>query len=145
MKSTTIRTVVIASLLVASASMVVYPQQNETINDKDIKVVKFVELRYPQLARTAHVQGLVVVRVRLNDEGDVADAVAISGADVLVRECVANAKKWKFQPNSSRTAVIIYQFKLPPADCGSVESFFTLEGVNLAKVTACPLTVQTVH
>jgi len=117
-------------------------QVEPTVDDRDMRVVHFEELRYPQLARSAHVEGLVVVRVKLNDQGGVTDAIAISGAAVLVHECLTNAKKWTFQPNAQHSAVIVYRFTLPKADCASVTSFFMLEGVNLANITACPLTVE---
>lgn len=118
-------------------------QGTVTIKDKDINVVHFQELRYPQLARTAHIQGVVVIKVRINDQGIVMDASAISGADALVQDCLKNAKNWRFQPNDQHAAVIVYRFRLPPSDCGSVSSFFMLQGANFATITACPLTIET--
>jgi TonB family protein len=109
-----------------------------TLNDKDINVVHFEAMSYPQLARVAHVQGVVVIRVSLDSEGKVEKAMAISGREELIPDCLANAKKWKFKPNRLKMAILVYSFTLPPVDCGSVTSFFTLQGVNVASITGCP-------
>ncbi len=132
----------VLSLLVTTALLGIRAQQNETISDKDMRIIDYQDFDYPAIAILAHVQGVVVVRLKLNDQGRVLSAEAISGADVLVRDCVANAKKWKFWPNAKKMAVIIYIFKMPQAACGSVSSFFMFQGVNSVTVTACPPTIE---
>ncbi len=83
-------------------------QEGTTVRDKDIKIVDFDDLTYPAPARTAHVQGVVVVRANLSDRGEVTEATAISGDEVLIPACLVNIKKWRFQPNTSKTVVIVY-------------------------------------
>lgn len=58
------------------------PQGDDSVNDKDIKVVSFKELNYPPLARSARIQGVVIVRVKLDGQGRVANAIGISGSDI---------------------------------------------------------------
>ena len=83
------------------------------------------------------IQGVVVVRVRLDDAGGVTDAVALSGADALVRDCLENVKKWRFEPNAQKSAVVIYKFGMPGGECKSAPSMFMLERPNFAKVIGC--------
>jgi TonB family protein len=117
--------------------------QETTISDKDIKVLDFEALKYPALALQTNYQGVVVVRVKLEDDGKVAAAVAISGHETLVPDCLANAKKWRFQPNSRHVAVIIYNFRLSYASkCKSASSFFTLEAPNFATIIDCVRTIE---
>jgi hypothetical protein len=85
------------------------------------------------------------MQVTLDDGGAVKDAEAISGAELLVRECLTNAKKWHFQPNSEKTAVIVYHFELPGGECKSVSGLFMFRGPNLATVIGCDVPVETTH
>ena len=117
----------------------------QTVLDKDIHVIDFEEMKYPPIARAARIQGIVVIQVTLDDGGAVKDAEAISGAELLVRECLTNAKKWHFQPNSEKTAVIVYHFELPGGECKSVSGLFMFRGPNLATVIGCDVPVETTH
>jgi len=121
----------------------VFASPNQVILDKDIKVLAFDEMKYPPLARAARIQGIVVVRVSLDDAGSVKDAEAVSGAELLVRECLTNAKKWKFRPTPQKTAVIIYQFKMPGGECKSVSGLFMFRGPNFATIIGCDVPVET--
>ena len=49
-------------------------QQDTTINDKDMSVIDFDDLKYPSFARQAMIQGVVVVRAKLDNDGRVVDA-----------------------------------------------------------------------
>ena len=129
------------TLLVISSTSYINAQEDTTVNDKDIKIIHFEELNYPTLARVAHIEGVVVIRVILDEQGNVAKAVAISGNELLIGDSLANAKKWKFQPNARKMAVIVYSFTLLLADCGPVTSFFMLRSPNLATITSCAYTL----
>jgi len=49
-------------------------QQEQTVNDEDISVSSFEEMRYPALASAAGREGTVVVKVKLDDHGYVVSA-----------------------------------------------------------------------
>ena len=136
------RVAAVSTLLVVGLFCDARAQEDLTINDKDIKVVHFEELNYPTFARAAQIEGVVVVRVSLDERGNVVKAVAISGKEPLIRDCLVNAKKWKFQPNAQRIALIVYNFTMPIVGCGAVTSFFTLRGANFATITGCPPPVE---
>ncbi len=119
-------------------------QQDATINDKDMSVIDFDDLQYPSFARQAMIQGVVVVRAKLDNDGKVVDAIAISGHDKLIPDCLVNAKKWRFQPNARRAAIIVYNFRMPYAACKSetLVSFSILQAPNFVTVTACSVPVN---
>lgn len=118
--------------------------QNEPVGDVDINVVHFEGLRYPSLAWQARIRGLVVIRAKLDKEGKVVDAEAISGHAMLVQEALKNIKKWSFQPNKQGAVVIVYNFRILSADCAEDnQQFFTLELPNLVTISACPIHLQT--
>jgi TonB family protein len=114
-------------------------QQDATVKDSDMTVSEFEDIGYPPLARQTLTQGVVVVRVRLDKDGKVIDAVALSGSEFLTDASVANAKKWRFQPNAQRAAIIVYNFRMPRAACSSktVLSFSMLQAPNFVTITGC--------
>jgi TonB family protein len=123
---------------------VVRAQGDGTIPDKDIKVVSFENMRYPAIAQTANVKGVVVVRVSLDRGGKVTDAQALSGAPLLVIDTVQNAKKWRFQPNAQKAAILVYEFQIIGLCAHDQDSSqLILQPPNLALITACSFTVQT--
>ena len=106
--------------------------------DEKVKLVDFEEIDYPPAARKANVQGTVVIQVRLDDEGHVAGASALSGSPLLIPDALANAKKWTFKPNIYKGAVIVYEFQLIPGPCkANSRSLFRMAHINVAEVTAC--------
>ena len=113
------------------------------VPDKDIRVIDFEELQYPLMARAARIQGVVVIRVKLDRNGNVTGSEAISGAELLARVCLENAKKWRFQPNPEGAAVIIYHFSMPGGICKSASSLFIFSAPNIATIIGCDVPVST--
>jgi len=62
------------------------------------RLVRRVEPVYPPKAREQHVQGTVVLRLLIDQQGNVVKAEKISGHDALVPAAVDAAKQWKYQP-----------------------------------------------
>jgi hypothetical protein len=139
----TARAVMFAIGLLAVSSLTsVVAQENQTILDKDIRVLDFADLEYPTLARTALVQGIVVVRAKLDDKGNVVDATALSGAGILIPGCLQNARKWRFRPNAKRTVVIVCNFRVTDALSKPACSHFVVEPPNFATITTCAPEIQ---
>jgi TonB family protein len=117
--------------------------QEETLNDQDVKLVSFEDLPYPPVARMTRVQGVVVVKAKLDDDGRVSSAFAISGNKTLIPDTVSNAKKWKFKPNAQKSAVIVYEFRLTDGAChDNSHSLFQLIHQNFASITACDAVIN---
>ena len=117
-------------------------QPDRTISNNDMKLVNFEGLTYPTVGRTARIQGVVVVRAGLDDQGQAVETSAISGPGPLIPDCLANAKKWRFQPNAEKAAVIVYHFRLTDAISKSGCSHFMLEPPNFATITSCVPEIQ---
>src|SRR5260370_41377945 len=98
-------------------------QQDQIVNDKDIDVLHFEGMNYPPLARAGRVQGVVVVRVVLDNDGKVVGADAISGNGILIPATLANARTWIFRPNNQKSAVIVYNFTFAATGCVVYEKY----------------------
>jgi TonB family protein len=122
-------------------------RDNETVTDDQISVSSFSEMHYPRMAQVAHIRGMVIVRVKLDETGKVVSSIAVSGAKVLIPDTLANAKKWRFQPSAAKTAVIVYEFRIPEGVCDPNENLsqrdlFIFRKPNIASITACPVIAQ---
>jgi protein TonB len=53
---------------------------------------------YPAIARQAGVEGIVTLRVLVDDDGDVRDVVFVSGPEMLKDAAIAGVRLWKFRP-----------------------------------------------
>ena len=79
------------------------------------------ELKYPPIARAAHVQGDVVVSFRLTQEGGTADVKPVSGPAMLQGIAVENVKAWQFPAKANADEQIhkvAFYFRLDPPDDG---------------------------
>lgn len=108
------------------------------MRDEDIGVINFMDIGYPLAARLNHVQGAVVVRVKLGNDGYVVDAEAVSGAKLLIPDCLANAKKWRFSTSKGKTAIIVYWFNIDGGLClSSLSNQFVFYPPNVVTVRSC--------
>ena len=57
-----------------------------------------VEPTYPALAKTARVQGDVVLKAIINMNGDIQDLQLVSGHPMLVPAAIAAVKQWRYKP-----------------------------------------------
>src|SRR5258708_16793281 len=82
-------------------------------------VVKSVQPAYPEDARRRHIQGPVVLDIRIASSGDVQNVRAVSGMQVLAKAAEDAMKQWRFKPRTvdgraveMQTRVTL-QFRLP--------------------------------
>ncbi|HLV86156.1 MAG TPA: TonB family protein [Candidatus Sulfotelmatobacter sp.] len=61
-------------------------------------LVKRVQPQYPPLARTAHVQGTVLLKARIDKDGNVESVELIRGHPLLVAAAIDAVKKWRYKP-----------------------------------------------
>ena len=83
------------------------------------------ELKYPPIARVAHVQGDVVVSFRQTPEGRTVDVTPISGPAMLQGIAVENVKAWHFEPKAELAGPaykVTFHFQLNPPDDGYDDS-----------------------
>ena len=67
---------------------------------------------YPSEAKTARIQGTVVVRVTIGEDGKVTDAKALAGPPELQSCAVEYAKAWEFEPAKLKGKPVPARFKL---------------------------------
>jgi outer membrane biosynthesis protein TonB len=131
---------VLVSLAISPRSA--HAQREETISDKAMTLVKFSTLEYPKRAAQALVQGIVVVRAKLDESGGVVSATAVFGEELLIPASLDNAKQWRFKPNTEKAVVIVYDFRVNEAVSKPGCSNFLIEPPNFATITMCAPGIQ---
>lgn len=63
-----------------------------------LEIEKAVKANYPDEAQQKEIQGEVVIKLDVNEQGDVTNAEVVSGDPILAKSALAAAKKWKFKP-----------------------------------------------
>jgi TonB family protein len=109
--------------------------EDQPILNEDIGIFSFETMAYPLHAKVTHIQGAVVVKVSIDSNGNVASAAAVSGPKQLIPDCLSNARRWRFRPEKSRTAVIVYLFKIEGLCQLPCASYFSFSPPNIATVT----------
>jgi outer membrane biosynthesis protein TonB len=127
-----------SGLLMVANSYRISSAPDSVIYDKDMRVIDREDLRYPPVAHTANIEGVVVIREDLDDHGKVIEALPISGAESLIPGALANAKKWSFEPNSKKTAILVYDFRIEGICHDNTESGQSIyHPPNFITVTTC--------
>lgn len=65
---------------------------------QEAKLIRKVEPEYPELAKRARVQGVVILQVLVDEQGNVADVKIIRGHPLLNQAAVEAVKQWKYSP-----------------------------------------------
>jgi TonB family protein len=97
------------------------------------KVVQHGEPTYPPIARTAHIEGEVRVRVTTDGES-VTNAEAESGPPILHKAAEDNVRTWKFVPHTAGTFHVTFRYKIMS---GGLEVAF-LETSEVVQLVAPP-------
>jgi hypothetical protein len=114
------------------------PNGQKENSEHEAQLLSFEDLAYPGIARMTRIQGIVIIRSELDENGEVVKASALSGPKPLISDCLSNAKKWKFKPNSGKYALVVYEFRLDDGACHDAShSLFRLIHPNFATITAC--------
>jgi periplasmic protein TonB len=67
-------------------------------NVQAAKMVRQIQPMYPQIAKTAHVQGTVILHAIIAKDGSVQELQYISGPALLMRSAMDAVRQWKYQP-----------------------------------------------
>lgn len=125
------------SWLVVAAFLLSTPVQG----GEETSVRHLVALDYPPLAAQAQIQGEVVVKCTIDDDGRVKNTEVVSGHPVLAKDARENAAKWAFSPTTgsrdeSRVFALIYRFRLEGVCFTKCPSSFSFDYPNQATVVA---------
>jgi TonB family protein len=83
------------------------------------------ELKYPPIARAAHIEGDVVVTFRQTAGGRTVDVTPVSGHPMLQGIAVENVKAWQLKPKAELAGPayrVTFHFQLNPPDDGYDDS-----------------------
>jgi TonB family protein len=100
-------TILVLSVLLAAVASASAQESPEVLP----KVLQHSEPTYPPIARTAHVQGEVRVKVTTNGES-VTNAEAETGPPLLHKAAEDNVRTWKFIPHTPGTFHITFRYKI---------------------------------
>jgi periplasmic protein TonB len=65
---------------------------------KPPRAIEVIQPNYPPVARTAHVEGVVVIDAIIDERGDVVEARAVSGPGLLIPAALKAVVQWKYEP-----------------------------------------------
>jgi periplasmic protein TonB len=65
---------------------------------KPPRQIQIVQPSYPMVARTAHVDGVVVIDAIIDEQGNVVEAHAVSGPGLLIPAALKAVIQWKYEP-----------------------------------------------
>jgi protein TonB len=75
--------------------------------------IKRVNPAYPELARRAGIEGMVVVKTLINTKGDVEDVVVLKSHPLLDQAAIEAAKQFKFKPGKQRDRYVKVWMSIP--------------------------------
>ena len=61
-------------------------------------LIKMVPPRYPEVARQARVEGIVILEAKTDEEGSVIDAKVLRSIPILDQAAIDAVKQWKYEP-----------------------------------------------
>jgi protein TonB len=67
-------------------------------NVQAAKMIRQITPVYPQIAKTAHVQGTVILHAIISKDGTVQELQYISGPALLMRSAMDAVRQWRYQP-----------------------------------------------
>jgi periplasmic protein TonB len=67
-------------------------------NVMQASVIREVQPVYPQIAKTAHISGTVVLHAIIGTDGTVQDLQYVSGPPLLMRSALDAVKQWRYRP-----------------------------------------------
>ena len=99
---------------------------------------------YPQLAKTARIQGAVVLKIKINEQGNVTSATSVSGHPILKDAAIANVRTWRFtQPADGKPVEmeVTYKYIIDEAGRGSPCPNFRVYGASNIEIYNVPYPV----
>ena len=81
--------------------------------DFPIRLLSKTPIKYPDAARLAHVEGVVVVKLLIDEMGQVMKAELVSGDKRLAKSVLASVKSWRFEPELENGRPIVSRVSVP--------------------------------
>ncbi len=81
--------------------------------DFPVRLVSRTPIEYPEEARAANIQGVVVVNLLIDENGQVMKAEAVHGNRKLVKAAIESVKRWRFEPQLENGRPVVSNYTLP--------------------------------
>jgi len=78
----------------------------------EVRLLRWVEPKYPDAAKQKHIQGLVVLEANVNAGGAVQQLIVISGNSMLATAASDAVRQWRFKPLVQRGQVVPFQTRV---------------------------------
>jgi protein TonB len=84
-----------------------------TAFDEPPQIITQVSPEYPEMARMAELEGVVMVQIGVNEFGDVVEANVVKGIEGLNQAAIEAVYKWKFKPAKQRDIPVPVRIVVP--------------------------------
>ncbi len=84
-----------------------------TAFDEPPQVIVQIPPAYPDMARMAELEGVVMVQIGVNEFGDVVEATVVQGIEGLNQAAIEAVYKWKFRPAKQRDIPVPVRIVVP--------------------------------
>ena len=84
-----------------------------TAFDEPPQVIVQVPPEYPELARMSELEGVVLVRIGVNEFGDVVEATVMQGIEGLNQAAIEAVYQWRFRPAKQRDVAVPVRIVVP--------------------------------
>jgi protein TonB len=84
-----------------------------TAFDEPPQIIVQVPPEYPDMARMAELEGVVMVQIGVNEFGDVVEAKVVQGVEGLNQAAIEAVYKWKFKPAKQRDIPVPVRIVVP--------------------------------
>lgn len=81
--------------------------------DYPVRLISRTPIEYPEEARAAKIQGVVIVSLLIDENGQVMKAEAVHGNPKLVQAALESVKRWRFEPELENGRPIVSRYTLP--------------------------------
>lgn len=99
--------------------------------------------RYPAIAQSARVTGVVVLELSVDARGVVVESRPLTGPLLLTEVAVAHSRTLRARPSKSRRAIIVYEFDLDNHACDNQQgSAFWWVTADYMRLSACAPLIQ---
>jgi periplasmic protein TonB len=102
----------LAVLLLFLASA--YAQTSEDVSlNFPARLISRAPIKYPDGAKLARVQGVVIVDLSIDEMGQVMKAVVVSGDRRLAKAVLSAVKLWRFEPELENGRAVVSRVTIP--------------------------------
>jgi TonB family protein len=108
---------------------------------------------YPQIAKTAHIEGTVVIHAIIAKDGTVKEAQYVSGPPLLLRSAMDAVKQWVYEPTTLQgqpvevdtTISVVFTLGSSPKDTGTtnIDPAFRSDVLHMLEITHAQEKAQT--